>query len=113
MQRNVNAQESQSGTDRADVFWAYHDEDSPATLSTTVVHALSDVLGADASVMREHLYDAVDLRALDLLFRDRSDGTPRDGGYLSFRVYDHQVTIYGSGDVAIEPPAAPRPDTRR
>lgn len=110
MQRNATEPEMRAGTETEEksVFWAYHDEDGPATLSTTVVHALADVLGADASVMREELHDCVDLDGLDLLFRDRTDGTPRAGGYLSFRLYDHQVTVYASGDVAIEPPAPTR-----
>ncbi|WP_256393616.1 HalOD1 output domain-containing protein [Natronoarchaeum rubrum] len=108
MQRNATEPKTQAGTDRGNVFWAYHDEDGPAKLSTTVAHALADVLGADASVMREELHDCVDLRGLDLLFRDRTDGTPRAGGYLSFRLYDHRVTVYASGDVAIEPPTPSR-----
>ena len=107
MQRNATAPRSQSPADRSNVYWAYHDEDSPAKLSTTIVHALADVLGENATAMRERVYERVDPEALDLLFRDRHDGTPRVGGFLSFRVYDHQVTVYGSGDIAIEPPTAP------
>jgi len=105
MQRKAAQQRTRAGTEEGTVFWAYHDENSPAKLSTTVAHALADVLGADASVMREELHECVDLRGLDLLFRDRTDGTPRAGGYLSFRLYDHQVTVYASGDIAVEPPA--------
>lgn len=108
MQRNATESRTQADTDRENVFWAYHDEDSPAKLSTTVVHALADVLGTDASVMREELHGCVDIRGLDLLFRGRTDGTPRAGGYLSFRLYDHQVTVYASGDIAIEPPTRPQ-----
>lgn len=108
MQCKATERRTRAGAEERTVFWAYHDEDSPAKLSTTVVHALADVLGADASVMREELHDCVDLRGLDLLFRDRTDGTPRAGGYLSFRLYDHQVTVYASGDIAVEPPTPSR-----
>ena len=109
MQRNVTATKSQQGSDCPNVYWAYHDEDGAATLTTTLAHALADVIGEDVTTMRECVYDRVDPEALDLLFRPRHDGTPRVGGHLTFLVYDHQVTVYGSGDIAIEPPTAPAP----
>lgn len=113
MQRNATAPKPQASADRSDVYWAYHDEDSPAKLTTTVVHALAEVVGEDATAMRERVYERIDPEALDLLFRDTTDGTPRVGGYLGFRVYDHQVTVYASGDIGIEPPVAPRPPSGR
>ncbi|RQG90498.1 HalOD1 output domain-containing protein [Natrarchaeobius chitinivorans] len=86
------------------VYRAFHDPDGPATLSTTVVHALADCLGVDPTDGRISLYDTVDPDALDALFRPRHDGTPRSGGTLSFVVEDHYVTIYGNGEILIEPP---------
>ncbi len=90
---------------RRAVYRAIHDPADPATLSTTVVHALADCLGFDVTDSRISLYDAVDPDALDTLFRPRHDGSPRSGGTLSFVVADHYVTVDSSGEILIEPPA--------
>lgn len=82
-----------------------HDPDGPATLSTTVVHALADCMGVDPTDGRISLYDAVDPDALDELFRPRHDGTARSRGRVSFVVSGYRVTVEADGDVVIEPPA--------
>lgn len=86
------------------VYRAVHDPDGPATLSTTVIHALADSMGVDPTAGRISLYDAVDPDALDAIFRPQHDGTPRTGGHLSFVVSDHQVTVKSDGEVLITPP---------
>ncbi|WP_049927822.1 HalOD1 output domain-containing protein [Halopiger goleimassiliensis] len=86
------------------VYRAVHDPDGPATLSTTVVHALADCMGVDPTAGRISLYDAVDPDALDALFRPQYDGTPRTGGRLSFVVDDHHVTVTAEGEILVEPP---------
>lgn len=87
------------------LYRASHDPNGPATLSTTVVHALADCLGIDVTDSRISLYDTVDPDALDTLFRPRHDGSPRAGGTLSFVVEGHHVTVHGDGEIVIEPPA--------
>ncbi|WP_049921937.1 HalOD1 output domain-containing protein [Halopiger djelfimassiliensis] len=87
------------------LYRAYHDPDGPATLSTTVIHALADCMGVDVTDGRISLYDAVDPDALDDLFRPRHDGSPRTGGTLTFVVDDHRVTVTSDGEILIEPPA--------
>ncbi|QSX00053.1 HalOD1 output domain-containing protein [Haloterrigena alkaliphila] len=86
------------------VYRAVHDPDGPATLSTTVVHALADCLDVDVTEGRVTLYDAVDPDALDGLFRPRHDGRRRSGGTLAFTVRDHYVTVGSDGEILIEPP---------
>ncbi|WP_436345407.1 HalOD1 output domain-containing protein [Natronorubrum sp. FCH18a] len=86
------------------VYRATHDPSGPATLSTTVVHALSDCLDVDVTDSRISLYDTVDPDALDALFRPRHDGRPRSGGSLSFSVHGHYVTVDSDGEILIEPP---------
>lgn len=86
------------------VYRATHDPTGPATLSTTVIHALADCLGVDVTDGRISLYDTVDPDALDSLFRPRYDGRPRSGGSLSFTIRDHYVTVYSDGEILIEPP---------
>ncbi|ELY83141.1 HalOD1 output domain-containing protein [Natrinema altunense] len=87
------------------LYRATHDPNGSATLSTTVVHALADCLGVDATDSRLSLYDAVDPDALNQLFRPRHDGTSRTGGVLTVVVEGHHVTIRGTGEILIEPPA--------
>ncbi|WP_121741460.1 HalOD1 output domain-containing protein [Natronorubrum halophilum] len=87
------------------VYRATHDPNGPATLSTTVIHALADCLGVDVTDGRLSLYDTVDPDALDTLFRPRYDGRSRTGGSLSFVVHDHRVTVSSTGEILIEPPA--------
>ncbi|WP_254525326.1 HalOD1 output domain-containing protein [Natrinema caseinilyticum] len=87
------------------LYRASHDPTGPATLSTTVVHALADCMGVDVTDSRVSLYETVDPDALDDLFRPRYDGTPRAGGTLSFHVHGHYVRVSGAGEILIEPPA--------
>ncbi|MEY7849998.1 HalOD1 output domain-containing protein [Natrarchaeobius sp. A-rgal3] len=89
------------------VYRAFHDPNGPATLSTTIVHALADCIGVDPTDSRISLYDSVDPDALDALFRPRHDGTPRVGATLSFVVHDHYVTVHGNGEILIDPPSRP------
>lgn len=87
------------------LYRATHDPEGPATLSTTVIHALADCMGVDVTDSRISLYDTVDPDALNSLFRPRHDGTPRAGGTLSFVVGGHHVTVRGDGEILIQPPA--------
>jgi len=86
------------------IYRAVHDPDGPATLSTTVVHALADCMGLDPTDGRVSLYDAIDPDALDAIFRPKYDGTPRTGGHISFVVEDHYVTVTADGEITVEPP---------
>lgn len=86
------------------VYRARHDPDGPANLSTTVVHALAECMDVDVTDGSFSLYDAVDPDALDALFRPTGDGTPRRGGMLVFYVDEYCVSIYGDGEIIIEPP---------
>lgn len=88
-----------------------HDFDGTAELTTTIVHALSDVTGVDVTEATFTLNDHVDPDALNRLFAPKSDGTPRANGQVSFSVWGHQVTVYSHGQIRIVPPqrAPPTP----
>lgn len=92
-------------------YYAQHDFDGPAELTTTLVHAISNVTGADVTEAEAVLDDHVDLRALDTLFRPKLDGTPRSSGRLAFSVWGHEVTVFSDGRITIAPspqqPTAP------
>jgi len=80
-----------------------HDPDGTSKLSTTVIHALADVMGADVSTAGFTLYDSVDPDALDRIFAN-GEGTERELGHVAFTVEGHRVTVYGDGRIVITPP---------
>lgn len=83
-----------------------HDPDSAAAVSTTVIHALADVMGVDVTDAGFVLYDSVDPDALDRIFAETVDGNSRSPGHVAFLARDHRVTVYGSGQIVITPPGA-------
>ena len=89
---------------RTNDFHAFHDPDSAARLSTTVAHALADVMGTDVTSTEFSLYDCVDPDALDQLFSPLVDGRPRSSGHVAFNVLGYRVTVYSSGHIVLTPP---------
>lgn len=85
-------------------YFLQHDFDGSAELTTTLVHAISDVTGIDVTDAGFTLNDHVDPDALDQLFKPKEDGTPRTNGHVSFTVWGYQVTVYSTGQIAIIPP---------
>ncbi|SEO28406.1 hypothetical protein SAMN04487948_101519 [Halogranum amylolyticum] len=72
-------------------------------LGTTIVDAVSDATGVPVSEMDSELNDYVDPDALDALFADRFDGTPRKGGLLIFSMCGCKVRVHGDGRVVVTP----------
>lgn len=91
------------GTD----YYAYHDSESTAKLSTTVIHALADVMGADVTDTNFQLYDSIDPDALDRIFADSTDGSASTPSHLAFVVENYQVTVYSSGEIVITSATSP------
>lgn len=85
-------------------YFFQHDFEGPASLTTTLVHAIADVTGIDVTDTEFTLHDHVDPDALDRLFAPKPDGTPRTSGRFSFTVWEYQVTVHGDGRIAILPP---------
>jgi len=80
-----------------------HDPDGPGKVSTKVIHALADAMGADVSETGFTLYDNVDPDALDRIFGS-TGGADRPGGHVAFTVEGYRVTVYEDGRIAITPP---------
>ncbi|WP_266075442.1 HalOD1 output domain-containing protein [Haladaptatus caseinilyticus] len=87
-----------TGTARANQHSCYADDEK---LSTAVVMALAEVAGDDPAEMGMPLYDAIDPDALDTLFSDKHDGTPRMGGKVVFDILNYQVTVHSYGQIVI------------
>lgn len=90
-------------------YYAYHDSESAAKLSTTVIHALADVMGADVTDTGFQLHDSIDPDALDRIFSDMTGGSSSNPSHLAFTVENYQVTVYSSGQIVITPAAPPAP----
>lgn len=84
-------------------YVTYHDFDGVADLTTTVVHAISDVTGVDPTDAGFRLYDHVDPDALNNLFRPGSGDSGRNQATLSFNVWEYQVSIEGDGRITVVP----------
>ena len=78
----------------------YH-ETSDVELSVTVVHAVLEATGADAT--EANLNDAIQPDALNRLFGHKHDGTPRTGGTLTFEFSGCLVTVESDGEVRVDP----------
>lgn len=85
-------------------LYAYHHPASPAKLSTTVVHALADIMGDDVTNTESSLFHSVDLKALDHLFAPLEGGHQRTSGHVAFTVMGYRVTVYSTGHIVITPP---------
>lgn len=82
-------------------YYAYHDFESAAKLSTTVIHALADVIGSDVTDTGFQLHDSIDPDALDRIFSNPAEGP--SASHLAFTVENYQVTVYSSGQIVITP----------
>ena len=85
-------------------YYLHYDVDGPATLTTTIVHALSTVTNVDVSQGEFSLYDSIDPDALERIFAPKVDGSPRSEGHVSFVALDHQIFVHANGDIYIYPP---------
>ena len=79
-------------------------QQGPATegkLSSAVIEALAAEEGVAPTELRDPLYDVVELEALDDLFSDRRDGSPRSEGLVEFGYRSYEVTAYSDGRVEV------------
>ncbi len=82
--------------------YAYHDPDGDARLSTTLVHALADVMGHDVTETGFVLAEEIDPEALDRLFSPTNNESAV--GHVAFSINGHRVTVYSDGAIVITPP---------
>lgn len=88
-------------------YYTQHDFDGPATLSTTVVHALSEVADVDVTNTDSTLFQHIDPDALNSLFDPVDSGNSRTTGRLSFTMWGHSITVHGDGRIEISSPQNP------
>lgn len=64
-----------------------------------LIHLAVEESGLDVDA--DALYDVLDPDALDALFAPPSDGTPRDGGSVTFPLGDATVTVHATGEIVV------------
>lgn len=106
---NQNATNTHSGMQtrreqETSTYYAQHDFDGPAKLSTTVVHALSEVANIDMTGTESTLFQHVDPEALDSIFSSAGPDAPRSNGHVSFTIWGYTVTVYSDGYIVISVP---------
>ena len=83
-------------------FRVTHDPDGEARLSTTLVHAMADVLGIDVTEAEALLADEIDLYSLDTLWRLDNTVSPPTG-HLAFSAGNTAITVYRDGTLVVTP----------
>ena len=100
VRRSTQAQQAPPETEP---YCVTHNFNGPATLSTTLVHAVSEATNINVSNAEKTLSHQVDLRAIDHLFRPVKNESLRAHGHLSISVWGHDIRIYGDGRILISP----------
>jgi hypothetical protein len=77
-----------------------NDEDAA---STQVIRAVEEIVGGDDG-NRSWLYDSVDPDALDAIFDDKHDGTPRNEGRVVFTAQGCEVIVHADRSMTIFAP---------
>lgn len=106
MYQNVNAPQhgSQSVSSRPrEQYFLTHDFGGTATLSETVIHAISGAANVNVSKVEQTLAQQIDPRALDQIFRPPNDTSAQSLGNLSLTVLGHTVSVYADGQIVITP----------
>jgi hypothetical protein len=81
-----------------------HDFSGSASLTTTLIHTISDVTGIDVSDTELTLADFIDPEALDRLFQPKTDGVGYINGHVNLALWGCQVTVYSDGRIVVVPP---------
>lgn len=69
--------------------------------SVAAIRAVADAADVDPAELGTPLYDQIDPDALDALFDDRPNGTPRGSGHVTFSLLGYDVTVYSDGHVVV------------
>jgi hypothetical protein len=85
-----------------------HDADGSTELTTTLIHAVANVTGADVTDVESMVYESIDPLAVNRLFDCESPfrGAPAT---LNLTIWGHHVTVASTGRITISPPQTPRP----
>jgi hypothetical protein len=87
---------------QSEPYCVTHNFAGTATLSETVLHAVSGAANVDVRKVEQAMESRLDPRALDRIFRPGAPST-QPVGHLSVSVLGYDVTIYTNGQIVISP----------
>lgn len=90
-----------SSTDCAQTYQIHHDHQTDGSLAATLAIHLNEIADVDLLSGEEVLSDYIDPDALDALFATPATDPESN---VQFRFLDHQITVYATGHIYIEPP---------
>ena len=99
-QCSVEPAASQPQTQR---YHVTHDFDGTATLSETLIHAVSGAANVDVSKVEQTLARQLDPTALDRIFRPVEQPPAQPFSKISITVFGHDVTVHDNGQIIISP----------
>jgi hypothetical protein len=83
--------------------WYYHEMDAPTSLSTSIVLAVSDVVGKDVEDLSPPLHELINPDGVDRVF-DTPDRTGTVGAAsLRIHIWGRDVTIFNDGWILVSP----------
>jgi hypothetical protein len=88
----------------SDPYCVTHNFAGTATLSETVLHAVSGAANVDVRKVEQAMEGRLDTKALDSIFRP-GQPSAQPAGHLSISVLGYDVTIYTNGRIVISPQA--------
>lgn len=98
---------------KTETYRLAHDWRDDRSLTSTVIDAVSAVTNTPSTEI-DPLYESVNPDALNAVYEPTHAGElRREGGCISFRVDDCDVTVYWDGIVEIRPPDGVRRRNRR
>lgn len=81
---------------------AYNYDENPP--SVAIVEAMTEITGKDGMELDSlHEVTAIDIDALDEMFRPTVAGAPRGDGRLEFTYRQYEVAVFSFGRIEIEP----------
>lgn len=80
----------------------HHDPSSDDSVIETVVRSVAAIMDLEPTAV-ESPHDQLDTDALNSLFRPRSNGRPRNDGYVKFTLEECVVVVYASDLIEIVP----------
>lgn len=87
---------------QSEPYCVTHNFAGTATLSETVLHAVSGAANVDVRKVEQAMEGRLDTKALDSIFRPGKPST-QPVGHLSISVLGYDVTIYTNGQIVITP----------
>lgn len=86
-----------------DGYVAYRIKGDGDDISTRVIRGVESIVGVDED-KTAWLYNSIDPDALDAIFSQKHDGTPREDGKVVFTARNCEISIRSNGEITVYVP---------